>query len=235
MRSSRVVLHNESQELYDTLSDRFFQLFQPSDIFEQELVTNIVNARWRIRRLEAADTANLNLAMEQARPDFEKTFDNLTRDHENALALRALAQTAGHGDIIARYEDRQHRIFERSYRLLCKHRGKQGPFPSTEAVREIEADLPPDNLSIEGSPCDAQMEAFEPEPVETPPSVSLRPVASPKRSNNESQTRDDNQFIAYPEDFAAIRPIFEALKDRPELRIAVSEAMMEYRARTTRS
>ena len=106
MRSTRIVLQNESQETYNDLRDLFFHLFDPRDIFKHECVSNMANARWRIRRLEAADTANLNLAMEESRLGFEQKYENLESTHEHALAYRAIAQTTGSSDIIARHEDR---------------------------------------------------------------------------------------------------------------------------------
>jgi hypothetical protein len=218
MRSSRVVLHTESQNLYDTLNGRFVILFDPKDIFEEECVTNMVNARWRIRRLEAADTANLNLAIEESRPEFEKKFENLTPDHQNALAYRAIAQTAAN-DIISRYEERQHRIFERSYRLLCKHRGKHGALPARDALREAESGLPAHNLREPDPP----PETIEPET----PSVRLRATQTASESSDALPLR--HPPIAYEEDYKALQPIFDALADRPDLKIAVSEAIIEYR------
>lgn len=57
MQSTRIVLQNESRETYEQLCSLFFDIFDPHDIFEHECVSNIVNSRWRIRRLKAPNTA----------------------------------------------------------------------------------------------------------------------------------------------------------------------------------
>jgi hypothetical protein len=174
MRSTRIVLFNESQQLYDDLSARFFELFSPNDIFEHELVTNIVNARWCIRRLQAAATASLELAIGESRPQYTQKYANLTPMHEHALAYRAIAQSGAAADLIGRHEDRQHRILERSYRLLAKHRGRHGALPSAADLVQAENDLPPDNMAsanpLKPEP-HTQNETFEPENAPEPANV----------------------------------------------------------------
>ena len=237
MRSSRIVLRNESQDAYDQLHSLFFQLFDPHDIFEHECVSNLVNARWRIRRLQAASAANLELALEEARPDFESRYQNLDTAHEHALAFRAIAQTAAGADIIERHEDRQHRLFERSYRLLAKHRGQHRTLPSGQAIRDAEDTLPSDNLPprnpVETEP-DTQNQAFEPE---TPPEPSqpLRVMPSASKSGKSKEPKEPrNPNFIYRDDpnYLALKPLFEALQDRPDLRLALSDAIAEYQAKT---
>ena len=231
MRSSRIVLRNESQDTYNELHSLFFQLFQPHDIFEHECVSNIVNARWRIRRLEAAAAANLELALEEARHDFESKYQNLDITHEHALAFRAIAQTSGNADIMERHEDRQHRIFERSYRLLARHRGKHGALPSCQALLEAEDTLPSDNLpsrnSYQTQP-DTQNEAFEPE-TSPEPSQPLRVLPSASKDAKSKEPRNPN--FVYQDDYRLLKPLFEALADYPDLRLAVSKAIEEYQAK----
>jgi hypothetical protein len=229
MRSSRVVLHNECQDTYNDLSARFLQLFSPRDILEQELVSNMINARWRIRRLEAASSANLDLAMEEARASFQEKFSNLDIPHEHALAYRAIAESAGHTDLMGRHEDRQHRIFERSYRLLVKHRGKQAAVPTNEMLLQAESELPPDNLPPH-SHAETQNEAFEPTmPLESPPPpVVLQPL-SKKRPEKSAKGETNHPFIASDEEYAVMKPIFDRLASHPELRMALSEAIRIYK------
>jgi hypothetical protein len=229
--SSRVVMSNECQHTYNDLSARFFCLFSPRDIFEHELVTNMVNARWKIRRLEAACSANLDLAMEEARLEFEQKYANLDIPHEHALAYRAIAQSSSNADLMGRNEDRQHRVFERSYRLIAKHRGKLGAIPSAADLAEAESHLPADNLpprepqpgynSLQPNPF-TQNRTLEPEPP--PKVVVLQPKAKAKQ-----QKEPDHPRIFTHEEFGILTPMFEWLKEHEGLRIEVAEVIRNYR------
>jgi len=232
--SSRVVLRSECQQTYNDLSARFFSLFSPKDILEHELVTNLVNARWQIRRLEAAAAANLDLAMEEARIEFEQKYANLQIPHEHALAFRAIAQSSGNTELISRGEDRQHRIFERSYRLIAKHRGKFGAIPSAADLAEAESHLPPDNLppkpqqpvhnSLQPDPL-TQNCALEPDP---PPKLTvLQPSASKTKGKPEKEPSHPKLFSQ--EEFGILKPMFDWLNEHEDLRIEIAEVIRTYR------
>jgi len=230
MRSSRVVLSNECQDTYNDLSARFFDLFSPKDIFEHELVSNMITARWRIRRLEAAASANLDLPMAEARPQFEEKYENLDATHEHALAYRAIAQSTGNTDIMDRHEDRQHRLFDRSYRLLARHRGKHAALPTNEALLQAESELPPDNLppkpalnSLE-TEADTQNQAFEPE-IPPKPSVTVKIKAKPPAKEEPAEPRHPN--CVYEEEYAILKPINEALAPYPKLRQLIAKTILE--------
>jgi len=234
MRSSRVVLSNECQDTFNDLSARFFGLFSPKDIFEHELVSNMINARWRIRRLEAAASANLDLAMEEARPQFEAKYENLDATHEHALAYRAIAQSNGNTDIMGRHEDRQHRLFERSYRLLARHRGKHAALPTNEALLQAESELPPDNLppkpafnSME-TDADIQNRALEPE-IPPKPAVAVKVKVKPAKEEPEEPR---HPLCIYEEDDEILRPLDVVFEQYPELRIAIVKLVREFRLKT---
>src|SRR5262245_12366677 len=55
--SRRVVLNTESQEEYDHLREHYIELLHPVNSLEHEIVIDIVNALWRIRRMEYYETS----------------------------------------------------------------------------------------------------------------------------------------------------------------------------------
>ncbi|MCC6362637.1 MAG: hypothetical protein IT165_03885, partial [Bryobacterales bacterium] len=57
LASRAVVLFNESHEEYDALLLEYRTLYKPMDQYEADRVTDIVNARWRIRRIQRFETA----------------------------------------------------------------------------------------------------------------------------------------------------------------------------------
>ena len=94
LTSSRVVLPHESQEAYDKLEASLINRFKPADDLESELVQEMAAARWRLRRIEAMESAL-----------FKKTI----KQHEEAGTPDALD--------IAYVEVAE----SKSYRMLVRH------------------------------------------------------------------------------------------------------------------
>jgi hypothetical protein len=65
LNSSRVVLPNESQDEYDDLKSSFFDCLRPAGDMEDELVIEMVNSRWRLRRIELMEVALLKKAQRE--------------------------------------------------------------------------------------------------------------------------------------------------------------------------
>jgi hypothetical protein len=231
MRSSRVVLPNESREIYNELHALFFDLFAPRDIFENECVSNMVNARWFIRRLEAATTANIEIAMADSRSAIAGNYQNVTAAHEHAFAFRKMAQMKGHSDILGRYEDRQHRVFDRSYRLLAKHRGKQGVLPSTENLLEAEETVSPYNFDSahpsETEPV-TQNRTIEPETASDLLRNSSNPPPSAAKAVEPEESGDPDSL--YRAQFVHVPDFYEALRPYPDLLRRMAEAVIEAKA-----
>ena len=62
--SSRVVLKHESQAEFDELKNSFIHRLRPADTLEDELVHEMAAARWRLRRIEAMESALFDKAIE---------------------------------------------------------------------------------------------------------------------------------------------------------------------------
>ena len=52
LRSSRIVLINESQARYDSLLAKYRDIFKPIGQIEYDSLVQMVNAQWRIRRVQ---------------------------------------------------------------------------------------------------------------------------------------------------------------------------------------
>ena len=231
--SSRIVLRNESQEIYDELEAMFMELFQPRDAYEVSCLTDMIVARWRIRRLRTADTANIELAMEDARATLHSIYNNLTPAHELALAYRSMPQTNGSANLL-RLEDQQQRVYDRSYRALARHRGRNSALPSSAALAQAEASLPPDNFSpfnpLE-TKADPQFCELEPEasPDPPPPSRAAAPELESRKSKADDEPRNPN--MVYRDEYEVMKPIYDALDETdPTLRWQVAQALKAYKA-----
>ncbi|MFN7933528.1 MAG: hypothetical protein U0R19_09385 [Bryobacteraceae bacterium] len=163
MFATRVVLETESREIFQELAGIYHDLFQPQDQFEADLVDTMIHARWKIRRLENAHSAEINLSITEHQAEFiEKFGPNLCPDHLQALAYRH----SGHYlETLDKHLDRQERLFSRTYRNLAKHRRNQ-PIPAIEDLHAQE----------EQFPSNTQNERFEPE---TPAQPAAEPVPQP--------------------------------------------------------
>lgn len=65
LNSTRVVLPHESQEEYDELEAAILRRFQPADELELELAKEMAASRWRLRRIEAMESALFKKAMRE--------------------------------------------------------------------------------------------------------------------------------------------------------------------------
>ncbi|MBS1830190.1 MAG: hypothetical protein JST93_33120 [Acidobacteria bacterium] len=138
MYSCRVVLEHESQEIFDILSSNYHEAFQPQDQFEIDLLENMINARWKIRRLEAAHTAEMNLTIAEHHVDIHYKFGKVDSATQSALTFRASAKNL---EVLENHLERQQRIFLRSYRALRTHRGARN-LPPQEQLSNLETGIP---------------------------------------------------------------------------------------------
>lgn len=153
MYSVRTVLEDESVEIFNLLASRYHDAFQPRDQFETDLLENMINSRWKIRRLEAAISAEMNLTAAEHREDVKYKFGPIDPATRAALSYRANAK---HIDILEEHLERQQRTFLRSFRALRTHRG--GQLPPQEQLANIETGIP-NNVPPEPQP---QKNGFEP-------------------------------------------------------------------------
>jgi hypothetical protein len=234
MRSSRVVLSNESKEIYNDLYSLYVDLFAPHDTYENDCITGMVNARWFIRRLEAATAANIEIAMADTRSQIEKNYQNVTAAHEHAFAFRAMGQMKG-CDLLGRYEDRQHRIFDKSYRQLARHRGKQSALPSMSTLREAEDKLPAGNFFPRNrleTELDTQNRTIEPEPVldPAPEPVPLQRT-TPQAIEPDKEEEPRNPNCIYEDEYVYLKPFEDAIRVHPDLGECFIKALREYKSK----
>jgi hypothetical protein len=135
--SKRVLMDGESSEGYDIFKSSFLGYFLPTDPFETECVDAMVTARWRIRRLEATETANLNIALESNKEKVEAAFNGASPLQERAIAVQDQMSAI---DASTRVQERLYRIYDRNYKLLSNHRRKSGrhmPVSAPETLAEV--------------------------------------------------------------------------------------------------
>jgi hypothetical protein len=134
-------MDGESSEGYDIFKSSFLNYFVPSDPFETECVDAMVTARWRIRRLESTETANLNIALDANKVKVEAMFDEVSPLQERAIVVQEQMSAI---DASTRVQERLYRIYDRNYKLLSNHRRKSGRhLPGSGPEKSIDVTEPP--------------------------------------------------------------------------------------------
>jgi hypothetical protein len=121
--SKRILMDGESAEGYELFKSTFINLFLPIDAFEAECVESMVTARWRIRRLEATEASNLNIALDSNKEKVAEKFEAIDALHERAIAVSDQMSSI---DANTRVQERLHRIYDRNFKLLSNYRKQSG-------------------------------------------------------------------------------------------------------------
>jgi hypothetical protein len=113
-----VVLHSESEQLYQQRLDDLFARFQPADACESLLVEEMAGAQWRPHRVWTFETSLVHAAIPQNQPDIGRTFDPIDHATRAALALKHLTNNSNALSAIHRQATRLSREYERARRQL---------------------------------------------------------------------------------------------------------------------
>ena len=153
LASKCVVLANESQEAYENLFAAFQAEWQPASVTEASLLTEMVNAYWRLRRIWSMETALIDSEMSTQKEDFEAAWSH---HHPAMRAMDAMTVVQAESPVMLetlhRYELRYDRLHRSSMDQLLKLRRLRNapeiapalPTPAPEQeLREIPEEAPP--------------------------------------------------------------------------------------------
>jgi hypothetical protein len=96
LTAKTLILPHEDRNFFGEIWKDYFDLLKPANKMEIDLVSDIVAARWRLRRMERYETVMLDEEMDTHAPEFEK-FDE---DRRAAIAFSALANTKGYDTVL---------------------------------------------------------------------------------------------------------------------------------------
>ncbi len=169
LTAKTLVLSNESQSKFDELLDSFIQKFLPQDAVELELVTEMVAARWRLRRIWLIQTTTLDYQMDKMEEELSGKFTLLTEPTRLSLAFTTLANQEKSLQLLLRYESAYRRMYNQAQRDLLKLRESEPskkipnePKPASKPTREATIRTPkPPKLP-------AETPQSQPEPLSHP-------------------------------------------------------------------
>src|ERR1700681_4049446 len=88
------ILTNENKDLFLEMMNSYFGLFDPTNQMEIDIVSDIVAARWRLRRIWRYQTAMLDVEMDKQAEEFEKRYQTYDEDMRGAAAFSAIVDTS---------------------------------------------------------------------------------------------------------------------------------------------
>ena len=115
-----ILLECENEDEFQELEEEFAATHQPATPAEQDLVNEMVAARWRINRIRTIETVIMDCEMVRKKAEVEKTFLQPDSGIHMGMAFRTLAEESRSLSLCNRYESRFSRMYDRAYRTLLQ-------------------------------------------------------------------------------------------------------------------
>jgi hypothetical protein len=115
-----VVLENEDENLYNLWRDNHLAEWAPATDTEHNLVIDIVDARWRLRRLSVLETKALDFEVGRMRSEIDDAFAEIDEGTRTVLGLGSLLSLNRTYEVIQTSIRSQHRIIDRATAQLLK-------------------------------------------------------------------------------------------------------------------
>jgi hypothetical protein len=116
-----VVLSNENGAQYSALLESYMQDLQPEGPVEMDLVLEMVNAKWRQRRLHNIETELFERQMDNQKESLDARFDSYDEILEHTFAFKTLSDTTSL-KMLDRMEPRLERTYLRALNNLLRLR-----------------------------------------------------------------------------------------------------------------
>ncbi len=115
-----LILQNEDPRQFLEMMNSYIAHLIPSNQIEIDLVSDMVAARWRLRRIWRYETAMLDIEMDAQAAGFEKRFITRDEDMRGSLAWTALVDSGKGLGTAMRYEVHLSRVYRRALAELQK-------------------------------------------------------------------------------------------------------------------
>ena len=145
-----IVLSNESKEDFEALRKTYYARYQPADEVECDLVDDMVSARWRIRRAVSLERVTIDIRQDRMQKVPPENREYIGEPPACVRIMFAYEKEFNDSDtlrLVARYETRLHRTFERAdagLRRLQKERRtlEESDAPEPEPTLPNESNTP---------------------------------------------------------------------------------------------
>ena len=180
--SGNILLDSEDPDEFQQIFNKLLGIHEPATPAENDLVEEMVAARWRIRRMWTIETNlfNVEILTQQSSPS---VCEGPTHDPgiHLAMAYRALSDDSHSLALASRYEARLQRTYDRAYKTLRE----------LQQARKSETPEQPHEINIRWVDSKEELEmraAATPPPGSTAPSVTEGEIGSTAPSVSEGET-----------------------------------------------
>jgi hypothetical protein len=174
-----VVLAVESPERFQEMLDHYAETYQPGSPIEEDLVAEMVAAKWRMQRLRMIETALMDDEMKRQLSAAEAPDDPGARI---ASGFKSLVDESRAISLASRYEARLYRIHEQSHRTLRELQQTRRERTAALLTPEPESPAPIQDATPSRTP---EASATTPSPSEPQP----QPSRQNKKLRNEPTSR----------------------------------------------
>src|SRR6266478_9042754 len=143
-----ILLECENEDEFQELEQELAATHQPATPAEQDLVNEMVAARWRIRRIRTIETVIMDCEMVRKKPEIEKEYIEPDSGIHMGMAFRTLAEESRSLSLCNRYESRFSRMYDRAYRTLRELQQKAEPKKQKSEPKPPEPPKPNGNNQI---------------------------------------------------------------------------------------
>jgi hypothetical protein len=113
-----LILQNEDKAQFLEILNAYYEYLQPRNQIEVDLVSDIVAARWRLRRIWRYETAILDMEMDVQSEGFEKRFEVFDEDMRGGLAFSTSVDKSKGLSTVLRYDIHLSRIYRKALEEL---------------------------------------------------------------------------------------------------------------------
>src|SRR6266404_4654942 len=166
--SHTIILACEDPKDFERMVEKYDTMYKPVTLEEEDLVAEMISARWRIRRATGIETNLIDCEMVTEEPKLKLKFAEVDCGMVLASAFRSLADESHSMTLLNRYESRLRRIHKQAHAMLLRLRQER---PSEPAPPEPP---PAPALTPELTPgSDAPEVSAPPTPAAPPPAIPL--------------------------------------------------------------
>ena len=169
--SHTIILACEDPEDFERMVQKYDNMYKPVTLEEQDLVAEMISARWRIRRATGIETNLIDCEMVTEEPKLKQKFAEVDCGMVLASAFRSLADESHSMAMLNRYESRLRRMHKQAHAMLLRLREQRPSEPAPPEPPPAPAPTP-----VLAQPPDPPEVCAPPTPATPPPAVPVHQI-----------------------------------------------------------
>ena len=217
-----ILLACEDRGDFNRMRKDYDAMYKPVTLEEQDLVAEMISARWRIRRATGIETALIDCEMVTEEPKLKQKFATVDTGMVLSAAFRSLADESHSMDLLTRYESRLRRIHKQAHAMLLRLRQERPSEPAPPEPPPAPAPTP----DLTPAPDDPEV-CPPPTPATPPPAVPIQEIPDeliPLTPKPEARCSHESKGLQNEPAAQRLRRRFRSRKERKIFKAASLEA-----------